>query len=58
MAPNYGTGGRVSYSAKNNPGMEPEALRVRYVTVHDDGSETAKYHVLPRDPRFIQGGRR
>jgi hypothetical protein len=36
--------------------QEPEPLRVRYITVQPDGHETEEVRLLPRDPRFIQGG--
>jgi hypothetical protein len=52
-----GTGGRVSYSVKNNPDLEPQTLRVRYVTVNADGTESEQFHVLHRDPKFMTGGR-
>jgi hypothetical protein len=36
---------------------EPEPLRLRYITVHPDGTETSELRLLPRDPKFIQRGR-
>jgi len=39
------------------PKKEREPLRLRYVTVHPDGSETSEVGVLERDPKFVQRGR-